>query len=149
MSLNCAEIDVVLEELSLSGSFIQNIVQPSFDTIAFYTYRGGGTGHEAVSRVVLVCLAPGACRLHETRRKVPRTEKPLRFMEFLRSRVKGSRIAAAVQCGSDRIIKITLERADERLFMYIRLWSGAANTATISRLSAVPSCHGNDVIQSR
>ncbi len=127
MSLNCAEIDVVLEELSLSGSFIQNIVQPSFDTIAFYTYRGGGTGHEAVSRVVLVCLAPGACRLHETWRKVPRTEKPLRFMEFLRSRVKGSRIAAAVQCGSDRIIKITLERADERLFMYIRLWSGAAN----------------------
>lgn len=127
MSLNCAEIDLVLGELELSGSFIQNIIQPSFDTIALYTYRGGGEGREGASRVVLVCLAPGACRLHETRRKVPRSEKPLRFMEFLRSRVKGARIVEAVQCGSDRIVKLSLERAEDRLFMYIRLWSGAAN----------------------
>ena len=201
MSLNCAEIDIVLGELDLEGSFIQNIVQPSYDTIAFYIYKGShetdapsvdspaacaqkvtpatattpatantstpgltvdtqaanplvtentrasanppiianppsantpastvpAADRSGLSRVVLVCLAPGVCRLHETRRKVPRNDKPLRFMEFLRSRVKGSRIQEAVQLNDDRIVRFTLLRADETLFMYIRLWSGAAN----------------------
>lgn len=151
MSLNCAEIDTILAELDLEGSFIQNIVQPSYDTIAFYTYKGArGVGEpdacgepathveptvrseplvrtDAVSKVVLVCLASGVCRLHETRRKVPRNDKPLRFMEFLRSRIKGCRIQEAAQLNGDRIIRFTLERADETFFLYIRLWSGAAN----------------------
>jgi predicted ribosome quality control (RQC) complex YloA/Tae2 family protein len=147
MSLNCAEIDVILDELDLEGSFIQNIVQPSYDTIALYTYRGpqlgpqggpaavspdaagsGSNGTDsAISRVVLVCLAPGVCRIHETRRKVPRNDKPLRFMEFLRSRVKGARIKKIEQINNDRIIRLELSRADENLFMYIRLWSGASN----------------------
>src|SRR5690554_4474475 len=39
MSLNCVEINRVLEELDLAGSFIQNIIQPSYDSIALYTYR--------------------------------------------------------------------------------------------------------------
>lgn len=145
MSLNCAEIDCILSELDLTGGFIQNIVQPSFDAIAFYVYKGpagtlgagtpgagtdGGAeidAREGKSTVVLVCLAPGVCRLHETRRKVPRNDKPLRFMEFLRSRVKGSRIAEVVQLNNDRIVRLTLERGDEILFLYIRLWSGAGN----------------------
>ena len=141
MSLNCAEIDLVLSELDLEGSFIQNVIQPSFDTIAFYTYKGarsypGARGDpdgraegdvDAVSRTVLVCLAPGVCRIHETRRKVPKSDKPLRFMEFLRSRVKGARIAEAIQLNNDRIIRLTLTHAGETLFMFIRLWSGAAN----------------------
>ena len=147
MSLNCAEIDVILGELDLEGSFIQNIVQPSYDTIALYTYRGpqGATPAEhaseaensaaensvpessGLSRVVLVCLAPGVCRIHETRRKVPRSDKPLRFMEFLRSRVKGARIKKIEQINNDRIIRLELSRSDENLFMYIRLWSGASN----------------------
>jgi predicted ribosome quality control (RQC) complex YloA/Tae2 family protein len=150
MSLNCAEIDLVLEELNLEGSFIQEIVQPSFDTIAFNLYKGArgasdsrsgsaetdctGTGADdasagvaAVAKTLLVCLAPGVCRLHETRRRVPKSEKPLRFMEFLRSRIRGARITGAVQLNSDRIILLTLTHGDETFFMYIRLWSGAAN----------------------
>ncbi|HNY22010.1 MAG TPA: hypothetical protein PKO22_07665, partial [Treponemataceae bacterium] len=69
MSLNCAEIDLILRELDLAGSFIQNVVQPSYDAIALYTYRGarvspGDDGsRDATSRVVLVCLAPGVCRI--------------------------------------------------------------------------------------
>lgn len=149
MSLNCAETDLILAELALEGSFIQNIIQPSYDTIALYTYKGAGNrgddtaGHDGrapdaagtppsgdfsgTSRTVLICLAPGVCRLHETRRKVPRNDKPLRFMEFLRSRIKGSRIQEAVQLNNDRIVRLKLTHGDETFFMYIRLWSGAAN----------------------
>lgn len=105
----------------MTNSFIQQIVQPSYDTIALYTYKTN------MSKTILICLAPGVCRIHETKKSIPKNDKPLRFMEFLRSRVKGSRIVSAEQLGLERIIKITLIHGDETLFMYIRLWSGAAN----------------------
>ena len=54
MSLNWKEIDCVLEELELEGSFIQQIVQPNFDTIAFHTYKNGQ------SKTILICLAATA-----------------------------------------------------------------------------------------
>ena len=121
MSLNCKEIDAVLNELSLEGTFIQQIVQPTFDSIAFYLYGQGE------SQTLLVCLAPGACRLHATQKKIPRNEKPLRFMEFLRSKIKGSRINKAEQLGQERIIKFELSHGEDLFNMYIRLWSNAAN----------------------
>ncbi len=126
MSLNCKEIDRILEELSLEGSFIQQIVQPAYDTLALHTYGEQG------AKTVLICLAPGACRIHETRRKVPKNPKPLRFMEFLRSRIKGGRITSIGQEGSERIIRVEILRGGtdpegDRFYMYIRLWSGAAN----------------------
>ena len=121
MSLNCKEIDAVLNELSLEGTFIQQIVQPTFDSIAFYLYGQGE------SQTLLVCLAPGACRLHATQKKIPRNEKPLRFMEFLRSKIKGSGINKAEQLGQERIIKFELSHGEDLFNMYIRLWSNAAN----------------------
>ncbi len=125
MSLNCAEIDLILEELDLTGSFIQDVVQPGFDSLALFVYKGASSGGKATT--VFFCLAPGACRVHETRRKIPKTDRPLRFMEFLRSRIRGSRIAEATQLDGNRIIRLTLCRAEETLFLYVRLWSGAAN----------------------
>ena len=121
MSLNCKEIDAILNELTLEGTFIQQIVQPTFDSIAFYLYGQGE------SQTLLVCLAPGACRLHTTQKKIPRNEKPLRFMEFLRSKIKGSRINKAEQLGQERIIKFELSHGEDLFNMYIRLWSNAAN----------------------
>ena len=121
MSLNCKEIDAVLQELVLEGTFIQQIVQPTFDSIAFYLYGQGE------SQTLLVCLAPGACRLHTTQKKIPRNDKPLRFMEFLRSKIKGSRINKAGQLAQERIIKFELSHGEDLFNMYIRLWSNAAN----------------------
>jgi predicted ribosome quality control (RQC) complex YloA/Tae2 family protein len=120
MSLNWKEIDAVLEELSLEDSFIQGVIQPSFDSIALYTYKTS-------AKTVLIHLAPGVCRIHETRQKIPKTEKPLRFMEFLKSRVKGAKITECAQIGRERIIKIVCTHADEKIFLYVRLWSNAAN----------------------
>lgn len=127
MSLNCTEIDLILEELSLENSFIQNIVQPSYDTIAFYLYKTEGSQEKGNSSTLLICLAAGACRLHTTRRKIPKNATPLRFMEFLKSRIKGSRIHAVEQLNKDRIIRFTLIHGEESFYMYIRLWTGAAN----------------------
>ena len=121
MSLNCREIDVIIDELSPQGSFIQQIVQPTFDSIALHLYKTGG------AKTVLVCLAAGACRIHETHKAVPKSDKPLRFMEFLRSRIRGSRIDSFAQIDSERIIKAELSHGEDKYCMYIRLWSNAAN----------------------
>ena len=149
MSLNCNEIDEILSELDLTGAFVQDVVQPSFDAIALYTYKPGAP------KTVFVCLAAGACRLHEVRRKIPKYEKPLRFMELLRAHIKGARVTDCTQVGKERVVRLRLHKdapvqvmpaAQERFagkrkrteaetaesgaseyLLYIRLWSNAAN----------------------
>ncbi|MBQ4379439.1 MAG: DUF814 domain-containing protein [Treponema sp.] len=146
MSLNCNEIDLILSELNLDGGFIQEVVQPNFNSLAFYTYRPGEP------KTVFISLEAGACRIHETRRKITKNEKPLRFQEMLKSKIKGARILNCTQLAKERIIKLELEKAgtiyvmpqaqqhaakksksvqtedeDEIFHLYIRLWSNAGN----------------------
>ena len=144
--LNCNEIDLILSELDLTGGFIQEVVQPNFNSIALYTYKPG------FPKTVFISLAAGECRIHETRRKITKNEKPLRFNEMLKSKIKGARILSCSQIGKERIIKLELEKAgaiyvmpqaqqhaakkskslqndgeDEFYTLYIRLWSNAGN----------------------
>ena len=146
MSLNCNEIDLILSELDLAGGFVQEVVQPNFNSIAIYTYKPG------LPKTVFISLAAGECRICETRRKITKNEKPLRFNEMLKSKIKGARILSCSQIGKERIIKIELEKAgaiyvmpqaqqhaakkakslqnneeDELFTLYIRLWSNAGN----------------------
>lgn len=167
MSLNYKEIDLILNELELESTFIQEVIQPNFDSIAIYTFKPG------VPKTVFICLAGGSTRINETRRKITKNEKPLRFNELLKSKIKGARIIACSQIGKERIVKITLERqgaiyvmpkaqeklqkiqdakativepfemneiendTTERFNLYIRLWSNAAN---------IFLCDENDII---
>ncbi len=145
MSLNCNEIDLILSELNLTGSFVQDVVQPGFDSIALYTYRPGE------AKTVFISLASGETRLHEVKRKIPKNPKPLRFNEILKSKIKGARITSCQQLEKERIIKLPLfkegavfvmpaaqekfskkkqvnqDSGDENYILYIRLWSNAAN----------------------
>jgi len=146
MSLNCNEIDLILSELDLAGGFVQEVVQPNFNSIAIYTYKPG------LPKTVFISLAAGECRICETRRKITKNEKPLRFNEMLKSKIKGARILSCSQIEKERIIKVELEKAgaiyvmpqaqqhaakkakslqnddeDEFFTLYIRLWSNAGN----------------------
>jgi len=104
MSLNCNEINLILEELNLEGAFIQDIIQPGFNTLALYTYK------EGTAKTAFICIAQNECRLHETRKKIPKNDKPLRFMELLKARIRGCRINSINQIGLERIIKLELSR---------------------------------------
>ena len=111
MSLNCNEINLILDELNLEGAFIQDIIQPGYDTLALYTYK------EGTAKTVLICTAQNSVRINETRRKITKNDKPLRFMEFLRSRIKGCRINSVSKIGVERVVKMELSRiiaADEK-----------------------------------
>ncbi|MCL2600225.1 MAG: NFACT family protein [Treponema sp.] len=121
MSLNWKEIDLVLEELDLAGAQIQAATQSTFDVIGLRTHKKGTT------RQLLIALTPGACRMHETFRAFPKSDKPLRFAQFLKSRIVNGWIEEAVQLGDDRIIRLQVRRGENRFRLYVRLWSNAAN----------------------
>lgn len=128
MSLNHREIDLVLSELDLIGSQIQRIVQPAYDTLVLSLYKPGSPVE------LLICLAHGACRIHATNVPVPKSEKPLRFAELLRSRIRNGRIESIRQLGAERIVRADIRVSPSaeggkpvRYRLYARLWSGAAN----------------------
>ncbi|MDR2073293.1 MAG: NFACT family protein [Spirochaetaceae bacterium] len=132
MSLNWKEINCILEELSLPGMRIQGVYQSTYDILALQLYGKTGCSRTPAGtctgpHLVIISISPLACRIHETFRGIPRSKKPLRFAEFLKSRIVGSRIEEALQLGSDRIIRLDLRRGDDRWYLYIRLWSNAAN----------------------
>jgi len=121
MSLNWKEINLILEELELEGAQIQSAVQSAYDVIVLRLHKTGKT------RQVLISLSSGACRIHETFRAVPKSDKPLRFAQFLSSKIVNGWIIEAHQLGDNRIIFLKVKRHDTVFNMYIRLWSNAAN----------------------
>ncbi|GHU90205.1 hypothetical protein FACS189476_10050 [Spirochaetia bacterium] len=121
MSLNWKEIDLVLSELDLAGYQIQKAVQSAYDVIGLRLHGKGQT------KTLLIVLSPGACRLHETFRSTPKTDKPLRFAEFLNSRITNGWIEEASQFGDNRIVRLIVHLGIHRFRLYIRLWSNAAN----------------------
>ncbi|MDR1058675.1 MAG: NFACT family protein, partial [Treponema sp.] len=121
MSLNWKEIDLILEELALPGAQIQKVIQGAYDLLFLKLYSPGG------GKTLLVCLSPGACRLHETWGPLLKSPSPLRFAEFLNSRIVNGRIEKALQVGDNRVVRLDLRRGESRFRLYIRLWSNAAN----------------------
>jgi len=121
MSLNWKEINLILEELDLEGAQIQSAVQSAFDVIILRFHKKG------VTKQVLVSLNASACRIHETFKAVPKSDKPLRFAQFFSSKVVNGWVTEINQLGDNRIVKIIVKRPDEIFKLYIRLWSNAAN----------------------
>ena len=124
MSLNWKEINLILEELELPGMQIQKAVQSNYEVLSLKLYSKSG------AKNLLVSISPLACRMHETFAATPKSDKPLRFAEFLNSRIINGRIEEAIQLGSDRIVRLTLRchSADPQIYrIYLRLWSNAAN----------------------
>ncbi len=134
MSLNCNEINLILSELDLEGSFIQEVIQPGFDILTLRTIKNGNL------KTVLICTSQNSCRMHETNQKITKNKKPLRFHEYLRSHVQGMRINSCRQIGLDRIIKLDVSTWQEKMYIYIRLWSNAANVIVTDENNVIQDC---------
>jgi predicted ribosome quality control (RQC) complex YloA/Tae2 family protein len=121
VSLNWKEIDLVLEELDLEGSLIQDIHQPLHDRLVLSLFKAGRHFD------VVICLSPRHPRLHILMEKLTNPAKPFRFAAFLRAHVKGGRIVSTAQCGRERIVRMVVRRAEEEEILWLRLWGSAAN----------------------
>jgi len=132
MSLNWKEINLILEELALEGAQIQSAVQSAFDVIILRLHKKGET------KQVLVSLSSGACRLHETFRAIPKSEKPLRFAQFLSSKIVNGWITEAAQIGDNRIVRLIVKRKVSAI--------KTADTNTISdiKTSLISTINTND-----
>lgn len=109
MSLNHREIDLVLAELDLEGARLQRVLQPTYDSIMLGLYKAGRETD------LLISIAHGACRVHRLSSRPPKPERPLRFMECLRSRLRGGRLDSIRQLGNERILRIdfTVSKREE------------------------------------
>ena len=134
MSLNCNELNLIIGELNLEGAFIQEIVQPSYDMLAFRTIKQG------VLNTLIICTGANACRINTTESRVPKNAKPLRFHEYLRSHIQGMRINDCHQIGLDRIVKLDVSTWQQKYYIYIRLWSGAANVIVTDEEGTIQDC---------
>lgn len=122
MSLNYKEIDLVLSELKLEGSKLQKVLQPSYDSLVLEFYGPGGL------KDVFIGLGAGSCRIHGISSLPAKNERPLRFMECLRSHLKGATLSSIRQLGRERIVLMDFSLSGGRSYrLYLRLWSGAAN----------------------
>ncbi len=127
MSLNWREIDQLLSELDLRGCLVQQIHQPTHETLVFeMRSRSGGFR-------VLVSLASRNARMHRLTASLPNPEKPPRFASFLRAHVRGGRIVEAVQVHGQRIVKLAVDRGEEVCVLWVRLWPTAANVIATDR----------------
>lgn len=121
MSLNWREIDCILAELSLEGSIVRQIYQPSHPVVVLELYRRG-----APSRLRF-CFANPNLRLHHTSENPANLTPAPRFVAFLRSRIRNGRILSAAQLGRERIVRLEVAHGEERVLLWARLWGGAAN----------------------
>jgi predicted ribosome quality control (RQC) complex YloA/Tae2 family protein len=157
MSLNYKEINLILTELDIAGSKIQRILQPSYDSLVFEVFKNGR------KKYVLMSVGTGACRIHELAQEPSRNDRPLRFMECLRSRIRGGKILEAHQLSQERIVKLSILVAPApdsvhpqpdskninlphgdfladgsiQYSLFIRLWSGAGNILLVDSNSTI------------
>jgi len=131
MSLNWKEINLILEELDLEGAQIQGAVQSAYEVIFLRLHKKGET------KQVLISLSPGACRIHETFAAFPKSDKPLRFTQFMNSKIVNGWITEAVQLGDNRIVRLVVKRGADIFRLYVRLWSNAANIVVTDENGAV------------
>ena len=90
MSLNCAEIDLILSELKPQGCFIQKIRQPDFESLILELYRPGEKRFS-----VGFYLGHGKTAVLPVTGKPPADGRPQRFVQFLKSRVGGVKPVSA------------------------------------------------------
>ncbi|MBQ3647530.1 MAG: NFACT family protein, partial [Spirochaetia bacterium] len=83
MSLNASEINLILDELDIAGSYIQKIIQPDFHTLIFSVYSSRDRFN------LLISMKPGTSRIHRHDGRIRKAEKLQRFAQFLRSRILG------------------------------------------------------------
>jgi len=123
MALSLSECEVIVEELSraLGGGFIQKIHQPRPLTLTLDVRSPGQTCS------LLVCVEPRFARLHLTFQKFENPPTPPPFCSFLRSQVEGGRIVEITQEPGDRIVYITIVKAEQVRMLLIALTGNQAN----------------------
>ncbi|WKC57909.1 NFACT family protein [Borrelia sp. P9F1] len=124
MSLNYNEIDVLLKELPLKNSFLRKIKQPNYKTLVLEFYN---KEINEKNFNILISLNPKTTRIHRTSKKFDNIKPPLRFFEFLKSKIQNGKLFEACQINNERIISIKVVKGEIMTFIFIKLWPASPN----------------------
>jgi predicted ribosome quality control (RQC) complex YloA/Tae2 family protein len=121
VSLNNAEIDLVLQELDLPGHSIQKVIQNDFRNLYLQLFRPPRAWW------LRVCLEHPRVRFHATAHPPRGSRSRQRFEDFLHARVRGGRITRAEHLFRDRIVRLEILHNGVTTWMYLRLWGTRSN----------------------
>ena len=119
MSLNWKELEKILSELPLEGSYIQKITEHSISSFTFSMF----SRMEKAWLFYIEISTPYArvCRTDRIRKKNQRMQ---RFTQYMNAHIVGRRVENVKQYPFDRAFSMDLVSSENTLRMHIRLFSG-------------------------
>ena len=119
MSLNWKELELILSELPLEGSYIQKITEHSVSSFTFSMF----SKTEKAWLLYAEVATPYArvCRTGIVRKK---DRSMQRFTQYMNAHIVGKRVESVQQYPFDRAFILNLRGSDGNLMMHIRLYTG-------------------------
>ncbi len=131
--LNWKELELILSELSLKGSFIQKTTEHSTHAFTLSLYN-----NDEKAWLMYFEIGTKESRVNRTNRIREKTKVVQRFGQYLRSHLVGKRITSVEQLPYDRAFLLRLESPNEKIMMLTRLFSGSkANIFILSEDSMI------------
>ena len=122
MSLNNKEISLLLDELNLENSYIQEIVEHEYNSFTFKMYSKS-------AYYVYFEIASQNQRFCKTNIIRKKTKNIQRFGQFLRSKIIGFKIESVEQIKGERFFSFKLKKQEEVYYLHFRYF--AASNANI------------------
>jgi predicted ribosome quality control (RQC) complex YloA/Tae2 family protein len=133
MSLNCTEIEEIVNKIRLSG-FVKHIFQPSKNSIAINIFDGINNNIillDVTDKFNRICLIPQNEKL---------IEEKLRFSQLLNAQLAGARINRIFQFEFSRIVVIEFNLHDKIKKIVARLWGNAGNILFLEEDNIIIDC---------
>ena len=128
MAINWKELERILSELPLRGSYIQDITEHDYHSFTLSLFE-----KERKAYLVYTEIATAHSRFCETHQLRQKSKNAQRFTQFLKAHVRGKKITDVYQLPFDRAFILSLESPSEKLKMLFRLYSGpGANVMVLS-----------------
>lgn len=157
MSLNWKEIDTIISEWNFIGGKVQQVLQPTLQTLFFEIYTkpqptNANAQHCQQPKTqslafLFVSFKNKEVNIHQASRRARKPKTAQRFQQLLQARLIGATIMDIEHINHDRIIKITFEKkqhdkindddnatlqhckkpATTIFFLYLKLWNNQAN----------------------
>ena len=127
MSINWKELELLLSELPLEGSYIQKITEHDFHSFTLHLFS-----KEEKSWLLYSEIATPKTRICRTDKIREKSRKNQRFVQYLKAHIIGKKITGVRQAPFDRAFTLQLKGSEEELYMIFRLFSGPSANVIIT-----------------
>ncbi len=133
MAINWRELELLLSEMPLEESYIQDVTEHSYHSFTLSLF------HKEKKAWYLYCeIATPHTRVAETNIMRKKSTSMQRFTQYLKAHVRGKKITSVHQLAYDRAFLLTLESPSEKMKLLFRLYSGpGANVIALSEDSTI------------